>query len=104
GSRRQAEGYPARFGPGGCSAGRGSAGVAAAVQLVALQVVPVAVEADLDHVPGELLVGGVEALELGRRGDAAAVGPSQGVAVDVGDEAKARVPADRGLPGGGLAD
>ena len=59
------------------------------MEFVALEVVPVAVEADLDDVAGELLVGGVEALELGRRGDAAAVGPSQGVAVpgDSGQDA-----------------
>jgi hypothetical protein len=42
-----------------------SAGVAPSVELVALEVVPVAVEADLDDVSGELLVGGFQALELG---------------------------------------
>ena len=81
-----------------------AAGVASAVELVALEVVPVAVEADLDDVAGELLVGRVEAFELGGRGDAAPVGTGEGVAVDVGDEAEVPAAADRAVGGGGRAD
>lgn len=65
-----------------------SDGVAAAVKLVALEVVPPAVEADLDYVAGELLVGGVEAGQLEVRGDAPAIGGAKGVAVHVRDQAE----------------
>jgi len=73
----------------------GSAGVASAVELVALEMVPVAVEADFDDVAGELFVGRVEPVKLGGRGDATPVGAGEGVAVDVGDEAEVAPPAHR---------
>src|SRR5260370_22691211 len=101
----------ARAAPGGTvrlprrgSGGPGSAGVASAVELVALEVVPMAVEADLDDVAGELLVRRVEAFELGGGGDAAPVGAGERVAVDVGDEAEVPAAADRAVGGGGGAD
>jgi hypothetical protein len=63
-----------------------------------------AVEAHLDHVAGELLVGRVETLKLGRRGDTATVGPSQGVAVHVRHQAQAAMGADRAGARHGFAD
>jgi hypothetical protein len=76
--------------------------VASAVELVALEMVPVAVKADLDDVTSELFVGRVEPVELGRGGDAATVGAGEGVAVDVGDKAEVAPSADwAGGRGGG---
>lgn len=63
-----------------------------------------AVEADLDHVAGELLVGGVEALQLGRGGDAASVRPGERIAIDVRDQSHAAVGADRADPRHRLTD
>ena len=76
----------------------------AAVQLVALQVVPATVEADLDEVAGELLVRGFEARQLPLGGDATTVRLAQGVAVDVGHEPEALVATDRAVAGQRLAD
>jgi len=81
-----------------------SADVAAAVELVARQVVPPAVDAHLDHVPGELLVGRLELLELGRGADAAPVRAPERVAVDIGDEPEVRAPADRAVAPGRFTD
>ena len=67
----------------------------AAVELAPGEEVPAAVGADLDHVAGELLVRGAEALELARVDDAAAVGLAELVAVDVGDVADVAARADR---------
>ncbi len=64
GSRRQPGEYPARVTPTSRVV-VSSAGVAPSVELVALEVVPVALEADLDDVPRDLRVGGFQALELG---------------------------------------
>jgi hypothetical protein len=78
--------------------------VAATVQLVALEMVPAAVEADLDDIAGELVVRGVQPRELGIGRDAAAVRLSQLVAVDVRDQSEAVATAHRAHVGGGLPD
>ena len=57
--------------------------VPTAVELAPGQEVPPAVGAHLDHVAGELVVRGAEALELARVDDAAPVGLAQVLAVDV---------------------
>src|SRR4051794_25250264 len=71
-----------------------SDGVAAAVQLVALEVVPVALDAHLDDVARELLARRLELRQLFGRLDAAPVGTPQPVAVDVRHQHEAVGAAD----------
>jgi len=78
--------------------------VSAAVQLVALQVVPVAVDADLDEVPRELLMRHFEAPQLLLGGDATAVRLTERVAVHVGHEPEALVAAHRAVAGKRFTD
>src|SRR5262245_61238198 len=68
-------------------------GVTATVELVPLEVVPVALDAHLDHVPRELLARRGELGQLRGGLDAAPVGAAQAVAVDVRDEHEARATA-----------
>ena len=65
------------------------------MELVALEVVPSAVEADLDDVTGELLVGGFQLRQLLGRRDTATIRLAERVAVHVRDETQAGVAADR---------
>ena len=57
-----------------------------AVQRLAPEVIPAAVDAHLDVEAGELVAGRAEAGELGVAGDAAPVGGLELVAVDVGHD------------------
>ena len=81
-----------------------SAGVAATVQLVSLEVVPSALDADLDDVARELRVVRVELRELTIGRDAAPVRVAERVAIDVGDEAELAAAAYRAVTVGGVAD
>ena len=72
--------------------------MAPTVELVALQVVPSAVDADLDDVARELLVLSLELGQLAVGADATPVGLAQPVPIDVGDESEALVVADRTHP------
>ena len=85
-------------GPPGVRRGR-SGVVPTTVELAPRQVVPATVEADLDDVAGELVVHGAELLELAVVGDAAAVGLTQLLAVDVRDEAHVPLAAHRAVVG-----
>jgi len=75
-----------------------------AVQLATGEVVPPAVVADLDDVPGELVVLAGEAFEFALGREAAAVGVAEPVAVDVGHEAEGVLGADRTGPAGRFPD
>jgi len=77
--------------------------VAAAEQVPAVEVVPPAVETDLDDIASELVERGVELVELARVRDATAIGLLQGVAVHVRDVADALRLADRAVVRRGLA-
>jgi hypothetical protein len=77
--------------------------VTAAEQVPAVEVVPPAVETDLDDIAGELVERRVQLVELAGVRDATAVGLLQRVAVHVGDVAHALGPADRAVVRCGLA-
>src|SRR5207237_9985464 len=80
-----------------------SAGVAAAEQVPAVEVVPTTVETDLDHVTGELVERRVELVELAGVRDAPSVGLLQRVAVHVRAVEHAPVHADPSVVRSGLA-
>src|SRR5439155_17486045 len=71
------------------------AGVLPSVKLTAVQVVPPALDADLDDVTRELIVIGVEPLELGGRRDAPAVRGLEAIAVHIRHQAQTLVAAYR---------
>jgi hypothetical protein len=73
-------------------------------QIAAVEVVPAAVEAHLDHVARELLVHRSELVELGGVRDAAAVCLLERVAVHVGHEAHAVAPTHGAIVRSALTD
>ncbi len=86
------------------ASGRRSDGVPAAVQLVTLEVVPVALDAHLDDVARKLLTRRVELGQLLGRLDAATVGTPQALAVDVRHEHEAMGATDRAVGVEGLTE